>query len=297
MSTEYFEVADASHRTIRIMYDGTIWFMASDIARSIGATDTYGKKLNSMFASVPDVWKQTASYKDESADTRLFIAEPGLYYFLGGYTKKTAGVKSLYTNLVDSIIPYIKNRVAQQHVSELNEPAHVEEILGDPDAFIKTLQAYKAEKELREQAEAKSLKLEAENIRLEEHKTALETKIANDAEKVHLAEALETSSTTISIGSFAKVLQNAGYKIAEKKLFSLMYRYRYLIRRGRRHRTAYQKWIDEGYFEVTEKIIHLKDGTEQPIITSMITGKGQMYFLRVIPHLLEKEEQEKSKKK
>lgn len=297
-SSRYFDLTiGTEHHRIRAMYeDDIIWFVASDIARAIGTTDTFGKHLTSLFSSVPATWKKMGSYGTESTETRLFIAEQGLYYFLGGY-KKTSIVKNLYTNLVDIILPAIKSQIKQDHLQTMNEATPVEEILGDPDAFIKTLQAYKAEKELREQAEAKSLKLEAEKIKLEEHKAHLETKIANDADKVKLAEALETSPTTISIGSFAKVLQNAGYKIAEKKLFSLLYRYRYLIRRGKRHRTAYQKWINEGYFNVTEKIIHLKDGTERPIITTMITGKGQKYLLKVIPRLLEKEDKEKKKEK
>lgn len=176
-------------------------------------------------------------------------------------------------------------------------PISVENILNDPDAFIKTLEAYKAEKKLREQMEAENTKLVADKIKLEEAKTSLETKIANDAEKVQLAEAIETSSTSIGIGSFAKVLQNAGYKIAEKKLFHLLYKYKYIIKRGKRHRTAYQKWINQGLFEVTEKLIVMLDGTPKPIITTMITGKGQKYFFKVIPELLKTEEKIAQEKK
>ena len=289
-----FNLTGAGDHVIRGQIDGrhTIWFLASDIARAVSETDTFDKHLASLFTDVPNIWKKIDSFGDESAETRLFLSDLGVFCFLGSYKKKSNTVRAFQDSLIKDILPAVNEIMIQKEQEDTKETGqqHVEEIRSDPDAFIKTLQAYKAEKELREQAEAKNLALEAEKIKLEEVRSSLETKIANDADKVKLAEAFETCPTTISIGSFAKVLQNAGYKIAEKKLFSLLYKHKYLIRRGRRKRTAYQKWINDGYFDVTEKIMHLKDGTENLIVTTMITGKGQKYLLKVIPRLLLQDE-------
>lgn len=262
-----------------------IWFAAGDLARAVSDHDTFGKHLDALFSDVPPAWKKNLPVETEDGHSGdiLCIAETGVYFFLGGYKnkKKAKAVQEEISNA----LPALRSEIRKAGLADEGVPK-VEAILGDPDAFIKTLQAYKEEKALREQAEAKNLELEAKNIRLEEKKTTLEAKIANDAEKVRFAEVIEAHPTSISIGSMAKLLQGAGYSIAEKKLFSILYRFHYLIKRGRRRRTAYQKWIDRGLFEVTEKIIKLKDGTEKPIITTMITGKGQQYLLHVIPDLL-----------
>lgn len=277
---------------IRVLAEDSqvIWFVASDLARALANQDTFGKHLDSLFNEVPSSWKKNLSIEatdGHSGDT-LCIAETGVYFFLGGYKNKKKA-KQLQEE-ISKATPPLRSEIKKKGLNLTGDSTAppVEAILGDPDTFIQTLQAYKEEKALREQAEAKSLELEAKNIRLEEKKTSLEAKIANDAEKVRFAEAIEANPTSISIGSMAKLLRGAGYEIAEKKLFSLLYRFHYLIKRGRRRRTAYQKWIDRGYFEITEKLIKLKDGTEKPIITTMVTGKGQKYLLHVIPSLLKK---------
>lgn len=265
----------------------TIWFAADDLARALSHHNTFGKHLDSLFSTVPSSWrkKQHVEVTEGHSANILCITETGVYFFLGGYKNKKKA--QTVQEAISKALPAIRSEIRGAGL-ELPDTPDVEAILGDPDTFIKTLQAYKEEKALREQAEAKSLELEAKNIKLEETRASLESKIANDAEKVRFAEAVEAHPTSISIGSMAKLLQGAGYNIAEKKLFSLLYRFHYLIKKGKRRRTAYQKWIDRGLFEVTEKLIKMKDGTEKPIITTMVTGKGQHYLLRIIPALLEK---------
>lgn len=280
---------------IRFLHDDnypyTIWFVASDIARALADSNTFGKHLTELFQNVPNIWKSKQAIEMDNshkAENTLCIAETGVFLFLSSYKKAKRALQ--VHEAIDAKVQEIRHGSIQGTSSTGDSsptPPQIEAILGDPDAFIKTLQAYKTEKALREQAEAKSLALEAQNIRLEETRANLEAKIANDADKVRIAEAIAETPTSISIGSMAKLLQTVGYRISEKKLFSLLYKYRYLIKKGKRRRTAYQKWINRGYFEVTEKLMRLKDGTEKLIITTMITGKGQLYLLDELPTLPE----------
>ena len=132
-------------------------------------------------------------------------------------------------------------------------------MLENPDAFIRALQAYKAEREKRE---------------------ALEAKVTEDAPKVIFAEAVETSKSSILIGTLAKILKQNGIDIGPIRLFEWMRQYGYLSsQRGESWNMPTQKSLDMELFEVRESITTNPDGTTMLHFTTRVTGKGQLYFI------------------
>ena len=145
-------------------------------------------------------------------------------------------------------------------------PAKVEEILQDPDNWIKVLTAYKDEM-------AKNEKLELKNLQLS-------TQIAEDKPKVIFADAVATSKDSILIGHFAKILCQNGINVGQNRLFAWFREHGYLIAcRGERWNFPKQEYVERGYFEVKKTVVNNPDGTTKVNHTPKITGKGQIYFL------------------
>lgn len=99
----------------------------------------------------------------------------------------------------------------------------------------------------------------------------LESKVAADAPKVDFADRVEKSSGVL-IGDFAKAVGTG-----ERRLFAWLRANGYLISTaGRRHNTPYQQYVDNGYFDVTERTYEMPDGEVKASFTTHITGKGQI---------------------
>ena len=103
--------------------------------------------------------------------------------------------------------------------------------------------------------------------------------IEADSKKVLFANAVTTSKNSILVGELAKILNQMGYDIGEKRLFEWLRNNGYLIRRkGNDYNVPTQKSMDLGLFEIKETTIASNSGT---IIkkTSRVTGKGQVYLV------------------
>lgn len=58
--------------------------------------------------------------------------------------------------------------------------------------------------------------------------------------------------------------------------------YKYLISNGNAYNQPMQQYIDNGYFEVTERTINNPDGSTRITMTTKITGKGQVALTKKI---------------
>jgi len=118
-----------------------------------------------------------------------------------------------------------------------------------------------------------------ENNQLATAKNQLQLQITTDRPYTEFAKAVENSSDSITIGQFAKLLKNEGIKIGRNKLFEWFRVNRYLIKRGREYNVPVQRYVEQGLFEVRENVIHT---ITKNILktTTLLTGKGQMYFLQ-----------------
>lgn len=98
----------------------------------------------------------------------------------------------------------------------------------------------------------------------------LESKVAADAPKVDFADRVEKSSGVL-IGHFAKAIG-----VGPNRLFAWMRANGYLIATaGSRYNTPYQKYLERGYFDVTESSYDA-NGETRASFTTHITGKGQL---------------------
>lgn len=113
----------------------------------------------------------------------------------------------------------------------------------------------------------------------EEQKILLEAKIEQDAPLVQFAESIKASDDAIDLNSYAKAIGTG-----RTRLFRVMRELEIIMR----HTTLpYQRWIDAGYFEVSQEVT--EDGRLHPY--TLITGKGQLWLKPKINHHLFKEQQ------
>lgn len=109
---------------------------------------------------------------------------------------------------------------------------------------------------------------------------SLELQVKEQAPKVLFAQAVETSHTNILVGDLAKILKQNGVDIGQNRLFKWLRDKNYLIsRKGDSYNTPTQKAMELGLFKVKERVINEANGSTTIKKTSMVTGKGQVYFV------------------
>ncbi len=117
--------------------------------------------------------------------------------------------------------------------------------------------------------------LEAGRLALENEKLQLQAK--QNAPRVEFAKSVEVSADSILVREFSKILANDGIKLGQNKLFKWFRDNKYLNRSNE----PYQRFIEQGLFEVKEKPVNTVKGN-LITFTTKITGKGQIYFLNKI---------------
>lgn len=111
--------------------------------------------------------------------------------------------------------------------------------------------------------------------------TRLESKIALDAPKVALAEAVSETDSDIHIGQLAKLLKQNGFDTGRTRLFELLRKDGYLMKAQTGEGNApTQKSMNMGLMRIKEAPFDVpgKGTFLNPV--PMVTGKGQAYFLR-----------------
>ena len=94
------------------------------------------------------------------------------------------------------------------------------------------------------------------------------------------ADAVSASHTSILIGALAKIISQNGVQIGQNRLFAWMRENGYLItRRGADYNMPTQKSMEMKLFEVRERTVNKPDGSSMITRTTLITGKGQQYFI------------------
>jgi anti-repressor protein len=133
---------------------------------------------------------------------------------------------------------------------------------------------------------AESARAWAEQYELREKALA---QIEADRPRVSFAQSVEASVDSVLIGNYAKLLSDAeGIKIGQNKLFEWLRDNGYLISHGNRRNVPYQKYVDNGYFEVTTQTFAGSTGTHQRF-TTRITGRGQVALAKKIVDVMRDE--------
>ena len=230
--------------------DGTIWFVARDIAEALDYNTDGG--MNRIFGNVPDIWKDGKRIATPGGEQdMLCLTEQGLYFFLGRSDKKKATAYQIW--IASEVVPSIRKH------GFYATPEAIENIIGNPDAFIQILQEYKNEKTKRIQ---------------------LEKQAKIDKPKVAFADAVHSSDGCILIGSLAKLLRQNGIDIGQNRLFQWLRDNGFLCsRKGDMFNAPTQRAIEMGLFKIQENIMLHKDGSCFTSFTTKVTGKGQLYFI------------------
>jgi anti-repressor protein len=103
-------------------------------------------------------------------------------------------------------------------------------------------------------------------------------KIEADKPKVLFSEAVEASKKSILIRELAKIITQNGYQIGEKQLYERLRKAGYLCSVGESRNQPSQTYVNMGLFEIRKRVI-IDRGETKVYNTTMVTGKGQTYFV------------------
>lgn len=230
-----------------VMLEGEPWFVAADVCRALGIGNSSDavKRLDDDEHALVSI--EGLSRGNDKAN---IINEPGLYGLVLASRKPEA--KAFKRWITHEVIPEIRKTggyVAGQ------------EMMDDDQLLANALMV--AQRKIAE----RNKQLEAANA-----------KIQADAPKVLFAETVEKAETCISIGTLAKILNQAGLDIGERRLFERLRNDKWLNSKGRNWNIPSQKSMDMGLMRVHESTISRSSGI-QINKTPLITGKGQRFFL------------------
>lgn len=237
-------------RTVQL--DGESWWVLKDICNVLELSNP------SMIADrLDDDEKQKVEPKQylgsRSNEPVTVVSESGLYNVILLSRKPEA--KKFKRWVTHEVLPSIRKHGA--YVTS----AKLEELMNDPDAWIKVLTALKDERAAKER-----LQLDA----------------AKNEPKVVFADAVSVSNGTILIGELAKILKGNGIEIGQNRLFEKLRQDGYLIKRqGTDYNAPTQRAMEMGLFRVKETAITHSDGHVTISKTTKVTGKGQQYFINL----------------
>lgn len=138
----------------------------------------------------------------------------------------------------------------------------LDEMLNNPDLVIRMATQLKQER-------AEKARLEGENKRI----------IAETAPAVTFTQAVSGSASSCLIGELAKLIDQNGYPMGEKRLFKWLRENGYLGTKGERYNIPNQRYIEMGLFELKKGVRSGGNGVLRTTITPKVTGKGQVYFV------------------
>ena len=240
--------------------NGAHWFIAKDICQILGLSDV------SMALSRLDTDEKLIQKLFVSGQNRdiALINESGLYALIMRSYKPSA--KQFRKWVTAEVLPAIRKHGVYM------SPEKIEEVLINPDTIIKLAHALKDEQTRRQ---------------------ALEAQAEADRPKLLFADAVSGSPSSISVGALAKLItqSNGAYEIGQKRLFEWLRKHGFLMKRGMDKNMPTQRYVEAGLFEVKERVISNSGGWDSFITrTTMITGKGQQYFINLFCGMAEGEE-------
>lgn len=226
--------------------NGDVLFCAKDVAAAFGYKDT----TNAIKQHCKGVVKRHLPTNGGMQETN-FIPEGDIYRLAA--RSELDGAAELESWIFDIVIPSIRKHGAYM------TPATIENMITNPEFGIKLLTALKDEQE-------KRIALEAENG---EQKKLIETQ----RPLVEFAQHVGEASNAISVGNFAKLLNDENIEVGQNRLFAWLRNNGYI----QADNVPYQRYIDAGYFKVIEQTYETPYGRKTNTKT-LITGKGQIYF-------------------
>lgn len=180
----------------------------------------------------------------------LFVNEDGLYDVILDSRKPEA--KQFRKWITSEVLPTIR-----KHGAYMTDNI-IEKTLSDPDYLIQLATTLKQERQQRIEAERK---------------------VAAAQPAVTFTQAVSGSASSCLIGELAKLINQNGYPIGERRLFKWLRENGYLGTKGERYNIPNQRYIEQGLFELKKGTRSGNNGVMHTTITSKVTGKGQVYFV------------------
>ncbi|WP_285151742.1 phage antirepressor [Listeria monocytogenes] len=222
-------------------------FIGKDVAKVLGYSNSRDALKRHVFLKNKGVVKHDSLGGSQNLTA---INEAGLYQLI--FKSKLESAERFQDWVTSEVLPSVR-----KHGAYMSNDT-IEKAITDPDFLIKLATNLKEEKTKRIEAEQ----------RLEIQKP-----------KVMFAEAVSDARGTILIRDLAKLIQQNGIDIGEKRLFEWMRQRGYLIsRKGTDYNRPTQKSMELGLFKIKETAIIRSSGA-QTAITAKVTGKGQLYFV------------------
>lgn len=230
--------------------NGAPWFVGKDVAEALGYGA--GKSLaNAVSKHVDEEDKGVTEMMTPGGVQKVIIInESGLYSLV--LSSKLPSAKKFKHWVTSEVLPTIR-----RHGAYMTEEA-LEKAITEPDFLIRLATQLKEEKAKR---------LEAEK------------QIEADRPKVTFANAVNVSKDKMLLGMLAKLLHQNGVDIGQKRLFQWMRDKGYLMKNGTDKNMPTQKSRELGLFKVKERAIDNPDGSVRLTRTTLVTGKGQEYFI------------------
>ncbi|EAG3560074.1 phage repressor protein/antirepressor Ant [Listeria monocytogenes] len=222
-------------------------FIGKDVAKVLGYSNSRDALKRHVFLKNKGVVKHDSLGGSQNLTA---INEAGLYQLI--FKSKLESAERFQDWVTSEVLPSVR-----KHGAYMTNDT-IEKAITDPDFLIRLATNLKEEKTKRIEAEQ----------RLEIQKP-----------KVMFADAVSDARGTILIRDLAKLIQQNGVDIGEKRLFEWMRQRGYLIsRKGTDYNRPTQKSMELGLFKIKETAIIRSSGA-QTAITAKVTGKGQLYFV------------------
>lgn len=232
--------------------DGAVWFCASDVTRALGYSN--GRDAVAKHVDTPDVAKRdmgvTTGTKADGTPaiqnvSTTFVNESGVYALIFG--SKLERAKEFKRWVTSEVLPTIRKTGAYSLPQ-----------FAVPKTYAEALQlAADQAKQIEEQ----------------------ERQLAAAKPKVIFAETVEASTNSILVGQLAKLMAQKGAKIGQNRLFKWLRENGYICIRGGNRNCPTQQSIEAGLLETNERTVMKPDGSALTVFTTMVTGKGQVYFV------------------
>ena len=225
------------------------YFVGKDVAFLLG----YSNTRDALRKHVDDEDKDVAKCDTPSGTQEMtVINESGLYSLI--LSSKLPTAKRFKRWVTSEVLPAIR-----KHGAYLTEQK-VEEALLNPDVLIKLATQLKSEREARKRAES----LNEQNM-----------------PKVLFADSVSVANDAILIGALAKLIKQNGVDIGQNRLFQKLRDMGYLIKSGQDKNMPTQKAMNMKLFRVKERTVGNPDGSVRTTRTTLVTGKGQIYFINL----------------
>ena len=219
--TKEFLFNDQQVRTV--VRDGEPWFVGKDVAIVLG----YGNTKDALLSHI-DEEDRAILQRSENATFKIpnrgltIINESGLYSLI--VSSKLPTAKEFKRWVTSEVLPTIRKHGAYMDMDV------IEKALTNPDFIIQMATTLKEEKQRRMEAEAK---------------------IAADEHKVDFYNAVGSTSATLTIERFAKlVTEKLGIQTGRNRMFQWLRKNGFL----QANNMPYQRYINNGWFKTYEVI-------------------------------------------